>query len=83
MLVIRCKNCNTELISHPTQTKCCGCSNMTRICGDRISANDLSYVIMVNSSNSKSKSPILTSEDIAWQEARRQRKVKKLDFEVR
>jgi len=25
----------------------------------------------------------LTSEDIAWQEARRQRKVRKLDFEVR
>ena len=83
MLIIRCKNCNTELVSHPTQTKCCGCTNMTRICGDKISAVDLSDVVVVNSVNVKPKSSVLTSEDIAWQEARRQRKVKRLDFEVR
>ena len=83
MLVVRCKNCNKELISHPSHTKCCGCPNMTTICGDKISALDLSDVVMVNSINTKSKTSVLTSEDIAWQEARRQRKVKRLDFEVR
>jgi hypothetical protein len=33
--------------------------------------------------STKEKSGVLTSQDIAWQEARRQRKVRKLDFEVR
>ena len=83
MLTIRCKSCNRELVSHPTQTKCCGCSNMTTIRGDNISALDLSKVVMVNSIQTKTKSDVLTNEDIAWQEARRQRKVKRLDFEVR
>jgi uncharacterized protein YnzC (UPF0291/DUF896 family) len=48
-----------------------------------ISAVDLSQVIMLNLINNKKKSGVLTNEDIAWQEARRQRKVKRLDFEVR
>jgi uncharacterized protein YnzC (UPF0291/DUF896 family) len=56
---------------------------MATIRGDRISALDLSQVVMLNSIHTKSKSSVLTNEDIAWQEARRQRKVRKLDFEVR
>jgi hypothetical protein len=53
--------------------------------GDSITANDLSRVVMVsyNSNNDKKNSSFLTKEDIAWQEARRQRKVRKLDFEIR
>ncbi len=83
MLTIRCKSCNKELISHPTQTRCCGCSNMTSICGDKISAVDLSKVIMLNSYREDNKKTVLTNEDLAFQEARKQRKVRKLDFEVR
>jgi hypothetical protein len=83
MLTIRCKSCNKELISHPTQTRCCGCSNMTSICGDKISAVDLSKVVMVNSYREDNKKNVLTNEDLAFQEARKQRKVRKLDFEVR
>ena len=83
MLTIRCKNCNKELISHPTQTKCCGCSNMTAIRGDSISAIDLSKVVMIESNKEVKNTNFLTSEDIAWQEARRNRKVRKLDFEIR
>ncbi len=56
---------------------------MATIRGDKISAVDLSKVIMLNSNQIKKKSGVLTNEDIAWQEARRQRKVRKLDFEVR
>lgn len=80
---IRCKECNKELESHPSQTKTCGCPNMATIRGDRISAVDLSKIVMLNSISTKSKTGFLTNDDIAWQEARRQRKVKKLDFEVR
>lgn len=82
-LRIRCRSCNKELEGHLTKTICCGCPNMATIRGDRISALDLSQVVMLNSISTKSKSGVLTSEDIAWQEARRQRKVKRLDFEVR
>ena len=75
--------CNRELEGHPVKTVSCGCSNMTTIRGDKISALDLSMVLMLNSLNANSKKGVLTNEDIAWQEERRKRKVRKLDFEVR
>jgi len=56
---------------------------MATIRGDKISAVDLSRVVMLNSIQKEQKSNVLSSQDIAWQEARRQRKVKRLDFEVR
>jgi uncharacterized protein YnzC (UPF0291/DUF896 family) len=56
---------------------------MTTIRGDKISAVDLGQVVMLNSYSHKSKSGVLTNEDLAFQEARRQRKVRRLDFEVR
>jgi hypothetical protein len=56
---------------------------MATIRGDKVSARDLSNVIMLNSYKEKSKSGILSQEDLAFQEARRQRKVRKLDFEIR
>jgi hypothetical protein len=83
MISIRCKDCNKELIGHPSKTVTCGCSNMATIRGDRISALDLSRVVMLNSLQEEQKTNVLTSQDIAWQEQRRQRKVKRLDFEVR
>ncbi len=82
-LRIRCRSCGKELEGHPTKTVTCGCSNMATIRGGVISAIDLSQIVMLNSINTKTKSSVLTNEDIAWQEARRQRKVKRLDFEVR
>jgi hypothetical protein len=55
---------------------------MATIRGDKISAVDLSRIVMLNSIQKEQKN-VLTSQDIAWQEARRQRKVRKLDFEIR
>ncbi len=55
---------------------------MASIRGDKISAVDLSSVLMLNSYKTK-KENVLTSEDLSYQEQRRQRKVRKLDFEVR
>ena len=82
-LHIRCKSCNREIEGHPTRTIACGCSNRATIRGDKISAVDLSKVVMLNSIQTKTKSGVLTNEDLAFQEARRQRKVRKLDFEIR
>lgn len=82
MLVVRCKNCNKEITSSQ-KTQCCGCSNMMTVKADKVSAIDLSNVVMVNSTLKEQKTNVLSSQDIAWQEARRQRKVRKLDFEVK
>jgi hypothetical protein len=38
---------------------------------------------MLNSPHKEQKSNVLSSQDIMWQEERRQRKVRRLDFEVR
>jgi len=80
---VRCRSCGRELEGHPSKTVSCGCSNMTTIRGDKVSAVDLSQVVMLNSNQPKNKKGVLTQQDIEWQEQRRQRKVRKLDFEVR
>ena len=82
-LKIRCRSCGKEIEAYSGKTVSCGCPNMATIRNGVISAVDLGNIVMLNSMNTKSKSGVLTNEDIAWQEARRQRKVKRLDFEVR
>lgn len=82
-MIIRCKDCNQELQGHPTHTRCCGCPNMATIRGDRISALDLSRIVMVELNVEAQKSSLFSAQDLAFQEARRQRKVKRLDFETR
>jgi hypothetical protein len=85
MLVVRCKDCNKELTSHPSKTQCCGCSNMMTVCADNISAIDLTKVIIINSNNKKphKKTSLFSPEELEYQESRRKRKVRKLDFEIR
>jgi hypothetical protein len=81
---IRCKSCNRELEGRSAKTVSCGCSNMATIVNDsRITALDLSQIVMLNTLGKNQKTNFLTNEDIMWQEARRQRKVRRLDFEVR
>ena len=82
MLVIRCKNCGKQLESHPTKMKSCGCENLTSIHGTSISAKKLSLVEIIQNQTHKEE-PILTKKDLEFQEARRKRKVKRLDFEER
>ena len=80
---VRCRSCGKELEGHPSKTVSCGCPNMATIRGDKISAVDLSEVVMLNFNQPKDKRGVLTQQDIEWQEQRRQRKVRKLDFEIR
>tara|TARA_B100000287_G_C19982197_1_gene522990 strand:- start:34 stop:282 length:249 start_codon:yes stop_codon:yes gene_type:complete len=82
MLSVRCRVCGKELIGHATKAKSCGCDNMTTVTGDNVTARDLSQVVMLNSGKVSDKD-VLSSQDLAWQEERRKRKVKKLNFEVR
>ena len=82
MLVVRCKDCNKELTSTP-KTQVCGCPNMMTVKGDSVTAVDLSRVIMVKSNKEKQQKSSFSPDELAYQEARRNRKVRKLDFEVR
>ena len=79
---VRCKSCSMEIVAAGGKSVCCGCSNMTTIKGDVISAVDLSKVIMLNTYSVNEKSG-LSAEQIEWQEERSKRKIRNLDFEVR
>lgn len=80
---VRCKVCNVEIQNNSSKTVTCGCSNMTSIRGDKISAVNLSDVILLSDIAKNKNNQFLTKEDIAWQESRKKRKIKKLDFEIR
>ena len=80
MLSVRCKQCNTELTSS-NKTQVCGCPNMMTITGDAVSAVDLKKVVITRLDKKETEG--LTSNDLQWQEKRRKRKVRKLDFEIR
>ena len=79
---VRCKSCGKEVESRSGKTISCGCSNMVTISGDVISAVDMAKVVMLNSRKSK-KNSLFSREEMEWQEDRRRRKVRRLDFEVR
>jgi len=81
MLSIRCKMCNVELTSSP-KSQSCGCPNMMTLREDKVTANDLSEVVLLNSNLNIEKSDILNKEDLEYQEIRRKRKVRKLNFEI-
>lgn len=83
-LKIRCRSCNREIEGVSGKTVSCGCSNMATIRNNtNISAVDLNLVVMLNGNSSKPNDNVLRNEDLMWQEARRQRKVRRLDFEIR
>jgi len=82
-MIVRCRECNKELSSHPTKTKCCGCPNMTTVRGDNVAALDLSRVIMIDSGKKREDDNVLSPQDLSFQEERRKRKVRKMDFEIR
>ena len=82
MIKVRCKECGKELTSDTGKTLACGCPNMMTLKGDVVTAVDLNNVIMIRSNEEKG-SNAFTSQELQWQEERRKRKVRKLDFEIR
>ena len=82
MIVVRCRQCNKEISSLKNQTRSCGCPNMMTVTGDILTASDLSKTVFIRRTDRQEKDK-LTSQDLEWQEQRRKRKVRKLDFETR
>ena len=81
---VRCRSCGKEVSAQTGKTASCGCPNMVTVSGDTISANDMSKVIMLSPRREEQVSKTLFSkEDLEYQELRKRRKIRKLDFEVR
>jgi hypothetical protein len=82
MIVVRCKECRKELIGK-SKVQFCGCPNQMSIMGDKVSAKDLSKVVMVTNDVEKKLDSHFSNQELLYQEERRKRKVRRLDFEVR
>lgn len=82
-MVIRCRSCGSELQSKDNKMHCCKCDNHTCISGTTITAEDLTKVLVIEGLTKQRKSTILSKDDMSFQEQRRQRKVRKLEFEER
>ncbi len=84
MFVVRCKSCGKELNSKDGRSQCCGCSNMTSIVGDKITAVDLSQTVIVRMRvDDRDPKSYFSEADFEWRKKRSKRKVRKLDFEER
>ncbi len=83
MLVVRCKDCHKEISSHPTKSQSCGCPNMMTVKDDSVSALDLGRVVMVSSDVNKKQQSLFSPQELQFQEERRKRKVRRLDFDVK
>ena len=83
MIVVRCSSCGKELRGQTSRIISCGCSNMTSIHDDVVSANNMDLVVLLQNNKKVEKTSLFSEEDLKYQEARRQRKVRKLTFEER
>ena len=82
MLTARCKLCGKELTS-TSRVQFCGCPNQMRVVDDTVGAIDLDQVVLVNHEKNIKYNGILSESDLKYQEDRRKRKVRKLEFEER
>jgi len=80
---VRCRSCGKEVEGAAGRAVSCGCPNRVTIVGDVISATDMDKVVMLNSYGLNKEKEGLTDQDLQWQEQRRRRKVRRLDFEIR
>ena len=82
-MLVRCNACGKDLQSDSSRIISCGCSNMTSVHDDVVSANDMSQVILLQSNKIIKKSSLFSPQELEYQEARRRRGVRKMTFEER
>ena len=82
-MLVRCNACGKDLQSDGNRIISCGCSNMTSVHDDVVSANDMSQVIILQNNTKFKKESLFTSQELEYQEARRRRGVRKMTFEER
>ena len=82
-MLVRCNACGKDLQSDGNRIISCGCSNMTSVHDDVVSANDMDQVIILQNNTKFKKESLFTSQELEYQEARRRRGVRKMYFEER
>ena len=82
-MLVRCNACGKDLQSDGNRIISCGCSNMTSVHDDVVSANNMSQVIILQNNKKFKKESLFTSQELEYQEARRRRGVRKMIFDER
>ncbi len=82
MITIRCKECRKELTS-TSKVQFCGCPNQMSIVDNKIGAIDLEKVVMVTNDVERKIDSHFSSQELIYQEERRRRKIKRMEFEER
>ena len=83
MLRVRCKQCGVELTS-TSKTQVCGCHNQMELIEGKITASDLSQVVIVKLRvDDRDPKSYFSEADFEWKKKRSKRKIKKLDFDVK
>ena len=80
---VKCLACGKEMVVQSDKFVCCGCPNMTSLHGDTVSANDMGKVELLQYNKNVKKASLFSPKELEYQEARRNRKVRKLVFEER
>ena len=82
MITVRCKDCGTELTSN-SKVQFCGCPNQMRVVDNKVGANDLDKVVMVSNNVENKIDSHFSTQELLYQEERRKRKVRRIQFEER
>ena len=82
MITIRCKECRKELTG-TNKVQFCGCPNQMSLTDNKIGAIDLDKVVMVSNNVEREIDSHFSRSELLYQEERRRRKVRRLNFEVR
>ena len=82
MITVRCKECGKELIS-TSKIQSCGCPNQMSVVDNKVGAKDMDKVVMVTNNLERKIDSHFSRSELLYQEERRKRKVRRLDFEVK
>ena len=82
MITVRCKECGKELIS-TSKIQFCGCPNQMSVVDSKVGAKDMDKVVMVTNNLERKIDSHFSRSELLYQEERRKRKVRRLDFEVK
>ncbi len=82
MITVRCKECGSELTS-TSKVQFCGCPNQMRVVDSKVGAVDLDKVVMVTNNIEKEIDSHFSRTELLYQEERRRRKVRRIEFEER
>ena len=82
MITVRCKECNKELISSG-KSQFCGCPNQMSVVDDKIGATNLDKIVMVTNNVERKIDSHFSAQELLYQEERRRRKVRRIEFEER